>query len=367
MVDLGVGQPRLGRPLVIELHELGHDRVVGERRMLLEDGHGHRVLRVRRLRHRRRRREEHELALGRVVELLERLGQQDQVHPDAADPQEVGIGLLHPSGDCAEVAVAELVLEIEHDSEPALLHDLLGPDRDEVHRGELARHDGDRLRWPPGGDERVEDRAGHGRLRLRAHRLGREVHVVRLTSRIDEHGAREEELAVFLGHRHGREVSGGRVRADDEIHLVHRDQPLVERARDLGLGLVIEQDIFDRSSEQPVALVELLEVDLGGDLVDDRGRAERPRQGERSADPDRRPRRRAGRRPGEQGEAQRAAGAQNGQASKKTFHRAASVSGMTSRAKRRMYRRLGQPAPARHDGRAGDPDLTSPEVENLRC
>ena len=98
-----------------------------------------------------------------------------------------------------------------------------------------------------------------------------------------------------------------------------------------------ERVVLDPERERLLfALVELLEVDLGGDLVDDRGRAERPRQGERSADPDRRPRRRAGRRPGEQGEAQRAAGAQNGQASKKTFHRAASVSGMTSRAKRRM-------------------------------
>ena len=42
----GVGQAGLGRALVVELDELGGARVVGERRLLLEDRHRQRVLRL---------------------------------------------------------------------------------------------------------------------------------------------------------------------------------------------------------------------------------------------------------------------------------------------------------------------------------
>ena len=65
-------------------------------------------------RQRARRREEVEVARRRVVELLHRLQQLVAVEPERADPEEVGLGVLHARGQRAPVARAELVLEVEH-------------------------------------------------------------------------------------------------------------------------------------------------------------------------------------------------------------------------------------------------------------
>src|SRR5262245_44660733 len=57
-----------------------------------------------------------------------------------------------------------------------------------------------------------------------------------------------------------------------EVDLVDGDELLVEAARHLRLGLIVEQDPLDGASEQAVGAVQLLDVDLGGDLVQERGR-----------------------------------------------------------------------------------------------
>src|SRR5207247_11042351 len=63
---------------------------------------------------------------------------------------------------------------------------------------------------------------------------------------------------------------------------------LVEAAREVRLGLIVEQDPLDGAAEQPVALVQFVDVDLARDLVQQRGGREGAGQGERSADADRR-------------------------------------------------------------------------------
>jgi len=80
-------------------------------------------------------------------------------------------------------------------------------------------------------------------------------------------------------------------------------QLLVERAREVGLGLVVLHDPFHRAAEQAVLLVQLLDEDFADHLVHERRGRERPGQRERAADADRRARRR-GRR-GLQGQAER--------------------------------------------------------------
>jgi len=77
-------------------------------------------------------------------------------------------------------------------------------------------------------------------------------------------------------------------RGHEQIDLVHGDELLVESPRDLGLGLIVQQHPLDGTTEQAVAAVQLLDVDLGGDLVQERRRGERSRECERAADPDRR-------------------------------------------------------------------------------
>ena len=102
----------------------------------------------------------------------------------------------------------------------------------------------------------------------------------------------DEQLVVALRDTHRRQDRARRVRADDEIDLVDGDELLVERARELGLRLVVADDPFDRPPEQTVLRVQLVDVDLADDLVDLPGRGQRSGERERAADADRLARRR---------------------------------------------------------------------------
>ncbi len=97
-----------------------------------------------------------------------------------------------------------------------------------------------------------------------------------------------QHLVVALRHTHRGEDRAGRVRAHQEVDLVHGDQLLVERAREVGLGLVVLDDPFDLAAEQSAALVELLDVDLAHHFVNEAGGGERPGERQRAADADRR-------------------------------------------------------------------------------
>ena len=103
-----------------------------------------------------------------------------------------------------------------------------------------------------------------------------------------------EDLVVALRHTHRREDGAGRVRAHQQIDLVDRDQSLVEAPGDLGLGLIVEKDPFDGPAEQSAAPIHLVDVDLAGDLVQERCRGERAGQCERPSDPHGRARWRGG-------------------------------------------------------------------------
>ena len=96
-----------------------------------------------------------------------------------------------------------------------------------------------------------------------------------------------QHLVVALRHAHRREDGAGGVRAHQQVDLVGGDQLLVQRARQVGLGLVVLEHPLDRPAEQAAALVELLDVDLADELVDLRRGRERPGQRQRAADADR--------------------------------------------------------------------------------
>jgi hypothetical protein len=97
-----------------------------------------------------------------------------------------------------------------------------------------------------------------------------------------------EDLLIALRDAHGGEDAAGGVGPDDQVDLVDGDQLLVEAARQLGLGLIIEEHPLDGPAEQAVALVQLLDVDLARDLVEQRRRREGARERQRAADADRR-------------------------------------------------------------------------------
>ena len=62
----------------------------------------------------------------------------------------------------------------------------------------------------------------------------------------------DQHLVVALRHAHRRQDRAGRVRAHQQIDLVDGDELLVERAREVGLRLVVLDDPFDRPAEQAV-------------------------------------------------------------------------------------------------------------------
>jgi hypothetical protein len=181
--------------------------------------------------------------------------------------------------------------EIEHFLQAALLRHLAHADRHEVHRGELARHDGDRLRRLVRGRERIQQQVIERLARIRPERPGRKLHLVLGETR-DAEGVVHEHLVVALRHAHRGENRAGRVGADDQIDLVDRDELLVERAREVGLGLVVPHHPFDRPAEQAVAAVDLVDENLADHLVHQAGRGEGSGERERAADADRRSRRR---------------------------------------------------------------------------
>ena len=128
---------------------------------------------------------------------------------------------------------------------------------------------------------------GNRRRRLGSERPGGELHVV-LRHRRNAERVMDEHLVVALRHAHRREDRAGRVRSHQQVDLVGGDQLLVQRAREVGLRLVVLDDPLDLPAEQPAALVQLLDVDLANDLVHETGRGERARQRQRAADADRR-------------------------------------------------------------------------------
>src|SRR5712691_3523293 len=138
--------------------------------------------------------------------------------PRPADPEEVGVCLLDACGDRAVLAGTELVFQVQHLFDATPRHDLTRADGDELHRGKLARHDADRLRWRARRDEAVEDGVHERPLGIEGHALHR------------------EDLLVSLGDGHGRQVRPGRERADDQIDLVDGDHALVQGPRHFGFG-----------------------------------------------------------------------------------------------------------------------------------
>ncbi len=282
-------RPALVARLLVEPGELGAARVGKERLLVFEDRHRERVLRLGQ-RHQRARRGVHVEVLRRlVVDLLHRVEQEVAVEADRADPDEVGLGVLHPVGDRAEVAVAEVPFEEQHLRQAALLQHLARAGAHEGDRRELARHDRDGLGRLGAGGQRVEHARGHRVLRLRAERPGRERELV-LGERGHAEGVVHQDLVVALRHAHRREDRAGGVGAHQQVDLVGGDELLVERARQVGLGLVVLDDPLDLPAEEAAALVELLDVDLADQLVDLRRRRERPGEGERAADAHRRAR-----------------------------------------------------------------------------
>ena len=211
-----------------------------------------------------------EMVLGRVVELAQRLEQQVALEAERADPQQFRIGFLHARRDRAEIAIAGFIFQIEQNLDAPLLGLLLHAKRHELRRRELRGQHHDGLGRRRQSRHAVEDDVGIGLVRLRAERRGGKRHVVGLQVR-DAHAALDHHLAVALRHAHRRQDRRRGIRALDQIDLVDRDQLLVEAARRLGLGLIIEQHVFDGPPEQAVPLVDLLDHHLGGDLVNDRG------------------------------------------------------------------------------------------------
>ena len=131
-----------------------------------------------------------------------------------------------------------------------------------------------------------EERRG----RVGAQRPRRKVRVVLGEARNAERVV-DEDLVVALRDAHRRKDRAGRVRPHQQVDLVDRDELLVERARELGLRLVVLDDPLDRAAEQTVLLVDLLDVDFADELMDERRGRERPGERQRAADADRRTRR----------------------------------------------------------------------------
>ena len=123
--------------------------------------------------------------------------------------------------------------------------------------------------------------------RIGAERPRRELALV-LRHRRDAERMVDEHLVVALRDAHRRQDRAGGVRPHQQVDLVGGDQLLVERAREVGLRLVVLDDPLDLPAEQPAALVQLLDVDLADDLVHEARGGERPGQRQRAADPDRR-------------------------------------------------------------------------------
>ena len=91
--------------------------------------------------------------------------------------------------------------------------------------------------------------------RVGAERPGRELHVV-LGERRNAEGVVHQHLVVALRHAHRRQDGAGRIRPHQQVDLVGGDELLVQRAREVGLGLVVLQHPLDRAAEQAAALVE---------------------------------------------------------------------------------------------------------------
>ena len=132
---------------------------------------------------------------------------------------------------------------------------------------------------------RVENDVRIGLVRLRAERRRREGAVVGLQLR-NAHAALDHHLAEALRHAHRRQDRRRGVRPLDQVDLVDGDQLLVEAARHLGLGLVVEQHVLDGPAKEAVPAVDLLDHDLRGDLVDHRGLREEARTLNTAIDPE---------------------------------------------------------------------------------
>jgi len=109
--DAGIAEPGFRCALVEELDEFGGARIVEERLVLLEDRRRERALRFGGLDHRPGRRIHVEVQRRRIVDLLHCVEQLVALEPDRADPDEIGLRVLDPRGDRAEVAIAEFPFE----------------------------------------------------------------------------------------------------------------------------------------------------------------------------------------------------------------------------------------------------------------
>jgi hypothetical protein len=200
---------------------------------------------------------------------------------------------LHARGDRAEIAVAELELEIQQFVQAALFRHLARAHGEEVDRGELAGDDGNGLDRSTAGRKSLEQSRRKRLLRVVTELIERKLHIVLSQLRYAK-SVVDEQLALALGHSHRRQDRTGRIRSDDKVDP--GGESVVEGAGQVGLRLVVEQHPFDRAAEQPVSLVDLLEEDLSGELVNEPGRGEGTGQGERGADSNRRAGRRGVRR-----------------------------------------------------------------------
>jgi hypothetical protein len=95
-----------------------------------------------------------------------------------------------------------------------------------------------------------------------------------------------QHLAVALRHAHRRQDGAGGIGAHQQVDLVGGHQLLVQRARQVGLALVVLQHPFQLAAQPAAALVDLVDVDLADQLVHLRGGRQRPGQRQRAADAD---------------------------------------------------------------------------------
>ena len=205
-----------------------------------------------------------------VLQLAQRLEELIAFDAEAADPQEIGIRVLHPRRDRAPIAVADIVFKVGDGLDLFRLEHFLSP-RGHEERGRIfVRDDSDGLRRIAGafvgGVEKLRQRL----VRVRARQERREMPLVGGHVR-HAHGVLDEHLVVALGDAHRGEDRRRAVGAEDEIHLVRGDELLVKRARHVGLRLIVLQHILDRPAQEPAGIVQLLDENLAGQLVHEPG------------------------------------------------------------------------------------------------
>ncbi len=218
------GKPALGGALAVDLHELGRHRVVGEGRMVLEDGHRQRPVGLGRLQHRRRARARDRsgaAAHSRSSSSRRAAGcppgrwRRSRRSPGLASFTRLAIG--------PKSRLPKSHSRNSTSLRPRFLTTSRAPSAHELHRRELAGHHrhglGRRRRRGQRDRTAVSGTvfAGFG-----ADRPGRELHgrtwpAIGMPQRVVH-----QHLVVALRHAHGRQDGAGGVGPHQQVDLVGR-------------------------------------------------------------------------------------------------------------------------------------------------